>query len=262
VQGCKHELFCFGCIQGKQLCPLCNAEILGWEKIKPAVKFGSAVASIAGEASNATTWFQTAEEELPSVEAHDAVGASTDFDTLLGDSSDDERNFIHWSGDEDFAKGAKRSQRAVNEISEAVHDETAPEGITLPDSPRGRKRTAVVSSTVAPKDSTTCMNKNGEKRSVMHLENQTRIVVKAMDEILHAAPSAVAIQKSSLEGGEYVEVPAKKRCGRPPGSRRAATQTTQPSGGVSTNTTTSTRCRSGRGRERVTQNIPTKFRGL
>lgn len=131
-QGCIHNQFCFGCIEKRQRCPVCEELITGWNRIpsKPSVNPLTGLLAIRPTSSCVVSdrelIAELNKEEGRGMNVEEQVQEVPGVDQGADDgnySSDEDDHGIHWSSDDVFRMGGVRS---VLQSSGSKEPETVP----------------------------------------------------------------------------------------------------------------------------------------
>jgi hypothetical protein len=265
VQGCGHDIFCFGCIQGCEVCPACKKKIDGWEPIKRKSRVSPLLHSLGGAQDAGFVDPPTGKsskmgtkgaslnlsKELPILPDDGAAqnlskklpilqDVVEDFD----DSNSEGDGFTHWCEDDEFAQGGVRS---ISEDPKMVEFNVA------------TREQADEERTVAP------MKKRSRPTIDINTLNHTRIVERALDEILEATPTVPELEKRL---GEEIDnattTTLKKKSGCPRGGSKAKVPSIEQRRLAEFSQLADTTIQSQRSTPRTQgrQTIPAKFRGL
>jgi hypothetical protein len=256
VQDCGHDAFCFGCIQGHVVCPLCQVRITKWERttIKPQVNPLIRSLQDAREEPGADSLIAQPSQKIRKGGAPVAEAAAEKVimnspvhvpDEYRSDSDEDDEGLQHWYSDDVFSEGGMRSM--------VLEEQNKPAGTSvastlLRSEIRDDSCTAVAADIHAkalesevPTGNTKLKRKPISGPNTDDIENHTRVAKKSITEILSAAPTLA--DKGVANTTRHVSTAGaqKRKPGRPPSAMKQLAQvldyegkseslTSQPSG--------------------------------
>jgi hypothetical protein len=267
LQVCGHDSFCFGCIQGLQVCPICDKGIAGWAPIGQKSTVNPLLSTLGGASDVALDPLIARSSKSASkgashnkLKEFPIVAAVEDIDAVeeAAYSDDEPEGLVHWCGNDIFKEGGVRSvlpgpeeEHLEPEVKKPIQPTKAGVEAMRTSGRLSSKATVAAATTikvvedqvVAPKRKRSNLDK--DDRSLNH----TRIVEKPLNEILSAAPLVSNVEKPLRMGTEdtNTSVP-KKKPGCPPEGVKAKSSTSEAQKSVSRTT---------QGRQAI---VPLRFR--